>query len=206
MSKYIVFSLFILLSCGLSAQTFSFKDSADVADFAKWTQQLKSFGKDGKITNALEESARSNSEENALLKAVKANKKYADLQGEALKVQLAKDLNELDYALFVASNEYKARADKYNKDKSNPSSARNAYRFSQLAKEYWADMDYFKSFFKEIQTKGVDSYDVATLRMAGGLLDVMVFSLNKKSDKLYKESKAEFASLTKNAGINCTEK
>lgn len=34
MPKYVFFSLFFLLSCGLSAQTFSFKDSADVA--ANW--------------------------------------------------------------------------------------------------------------------------------------------------------------------------
>lgn len=102
MPKYVVFSLFVLLSCGLSAQTFSFKDSADVAAFAKWVKVLESSGKGKTVSNSIEESARKTAEDKQLLNAAGLSKKYADLQGKALEAQLKEDAEELHYVLFVA--------------------------------------------------------------------------------------------------------
>ena len=208
MPKYVVFSLFVLLSCGLSAQTFSFKDSADVAAFAKWVKVLENSGKGKTVSNSIEESARKTAEDKQLLNAAGLSKKYADLQGKALEDQLKEDAEELHYVLFVASNEYKAKADKYNKAGSadNPSAARNAMEFSKISKEYWEDMDYVSSFLKEIQANGADSYDVTYLRRAGGLINAMTFALNKKSDKFYKKLKGQFVLLTKSAAVDFAEK
>lgn len=208
MPKYVVFSLFVLLSCGLSAQTFSFKDSADVAAFAKWVKVLENSGKGKNISDSLEENFRKNAEDYQILNAAGLSKKYADLQGKALEAQLKEDAEELHYVLFVASNEYKAKADKYNKESSadNPSAARNALEFSKISKEYWEDMDYVSSFLKEIQDNGADSYDVTYLRRAGGLINAMTFALNKKSDKFYKKLKGQFVLLTENAAVDFAEK
>lgn len=208
MPKYVVFSLFVLLSCGLSAQTFSFKDSADVAAFAKWVKVLENSGKGKNISDSLEENFRKNAEDYQILNAAGSNKKYADLQGKALEAQLKEDAEELHYVLFVASNEYKAKADKYNKVNSadNPSAARNALEFSKISKEYWEDMDYVSSFLKEIQDNGADSYDVTYLRRAGGLINAMTFALNKKSGEFYKKLKKQFVLLTENAVVDFAEK
>ncbi len=208
MPKYFVFSFFLLLSCGLSAQTFSFKDSADVAAFAKWVKVLENSGKGKSISNSLEENFRKNAEDKQLLNAAGSSKKYADLQGEALEAQLKEDAEDLHYTLFVASNEYKAKADKYNKAGSanNPSAARNAFEFAKISKEYWEDMNYVSSFLKEVQDNGADSYDVTYLRRAGELINAMTFALNKKSDKFYKKLKGEFVLLTENAAVYFAEK
>lgn len=208
MPKYVVFSLFVLLSCGLSAQTFSFKDSADVAAFAKWVKVLENSGKGKNISDSLEENFRKNAEDYQILNAAGLSKKYADLQGKALEAQLKEDAEELHYVLFVASNEYKAKADKYNKvnPADNPSAARNALEFSKISKEYWEDMDYVSSFLKEIQDNGADSYDVTYLRRAGGLINAMTFALNKKSGEFYKKLKKQFVLLTENAVVDFAEK
>ena len=208
MPKYFVFSFFLLLSCGLSAQTFSFKDSADVAAFAKWVKVLENSGKGKNISNSLEENFRKNAEDKQLLNAAGSSKKYADLQGEALEAQLKEDAEDLHYTLFVASNEYKAKADKYNKAGSadNPSADRNAFEFAKISKEYWEDMNYVSSFLKEVQDNGAGSYDVTYLRRAGELINAMTFALNKKSDKFYKKLKGEFVLLTENAAVCFAEK
>ncbi len=208
MQKYVVFSFFILLSCGLSAQTFVFKDSADVAAFTKWVKTLESSGKGKNVSNALEESVRKTAEDKQLLNAASSNKKYADLQGEALEAQLKEDAGELHYALFVASNEYKAKADKYKKNNSanNPSAARNVLEFSKISKEYWDDMDYVSSFLKDIQKNGAGSYDVTYLRSAGGLINAMTFALNNKHGEFYKKLKGQFVLLTENAVVDLAEK
>ncbi len=208
MPKYFVFSFFLLLSCGLSAQTFSFKDSADVAAFAKWVKVLENSGKGKNISNSLEENFRKNAEDKQLLNAAGSSEKYTDLQGEALEAQLKEDAEDLHYTLFVASNEYKAKADKYNKvgSANNPSAARNAMEFSKISKEYWEDMNYVASFLKEVQDNGADSYDVTYLRRAGELINAMTFALNKKSDKFYKKLKGEFVLLMENAAVYFAEK
>lgn len=208
MRKCVVFSFFVLLSCGLSAQTFSFKDSADVAAFTKWVKVLESSGKGGEVSNSIEGFVRKTAEDKQVLDAAEANKKYADLQGKALEDQLKEDAEELHYVLFLSSNEYKAKADKYNKGNSasNPSAAMNALEFSKISKEYYEDMNYVSSFLNEIQKNGADSYDSAYLRRAGGLINAMTFALNKKSDALYKKLNRQFVLLMENAAVDLAEK
>lgn len=200
MRKYFLFLCFALFAAGLSAQTFSFKDTTEISAFKEWLFRLKNSGASNGYADAFDQHLRTAYNESCTRLTPKTVGKYSELEGDALKEAFLADLGELSSALISASGKYKKMADD-EALRNVPSAVMNRAAYLETSSAYQKDAAYFNSISERIAADGIASLEVKHLRFAGNLLNAMTDALKKHSGKFYNEFKKEFNASAKKAGI-----